>query len=235
MWGLLFTSKGTSSFLFKSKRKYIIEALKTKINCVTYGQWTRRVAYHTHRGTHSKHETLSYLARTRIKVCFSTLPSFGGRGPTGSASLQTALFTPWCSLLHLVTCFWWEIVSFSIATRTSGSWWSCSGCETSILPVGQSQKISQAGPWTSSLQYYLSRFLCSDKSSLHLWPERCAKVPHDHNKCHRPGQLNILTFICTKPYMLITVHWKVLTNPTQCGNTTAAWSSKHQAEFNCSQ
>lgn len=130
MWGLLFTSKGTSSFLFKSKRKYIIEALKTKINCVTYGQWTRRVAYHTHRGTHSKHETLSYLARTRIKVCFSTLPSFGGRGPTGSSSLQTALFTPWCSLLHLVTCFWWEIVSFSIATRTSGSWWSCSGCET---------------------------------------------------------------------------------------------------------
>lgn len=139
-------------------------------------------------------------------------------GDQPSSSLQTALFTPWCSLLHLVTCFWWEIVSFSIATRTSGSWWSCSGCETSILPAGQSQKTSQAGPWTSSLQYYLSRFLCSDKSSLRLWPERCAKVPHDHNKCHRPGQLYILTFICTKPYMLITAHWKVLTNPTQCGN-----------------
>lgn len=132
-------------FFFSSKRKYIIEA-----NCVTYGQRTRRVGYHRRRETHSKHKTLSYLARTRIKVPFSALPSFGGRGPTGRSSLKTSLLGPVLSLLPFVTfchLFCLELVNFSIAAWTSSSWWACGGLQSINFILRQGGKTCQACFW----------------------------------------------------------------------------------------
>lgn len=149
---LLFSSKGTTSlslFFFLSKRKYIIEALWTKTNCVTYGQWTRRVGYHRRRETHSKHKTLSYLARTQIKVPFSALPSFGGRGPAGRSSLKTAPLGPVHSLPFVAFChlFCLELVNFSIAAWTSSSWWACGRLQGINFILRQGGKTCRACFW----------------------------------------------------------------------------------------
>lgn len=100
--------------------------------------------------THSKHKTLSYLARIQIKVSFSAFPSFGGRGPTGRSSLKkTPLglvhsLLPFVAFCHLF-CF--ELVNFSIAAWTSSSWWACGGLQGINFSPGQGEKSGQACFW----------------------------------------------------------------------------------------
>lgn len=102
---------------------------------------------HRRRETHSKHKTPSYLARTHIKVPFSALPCFGGRGPTGSSSSKTTPLgfvhsPPFVAFCHL---FCLELVNFSIAVRTSSSWWAGGRLKASIL--SGDKKVKRARFW----------------------------------------------------------------------------------------
>lgn len=101
--------------------------------------------------THSKHGTLSHLARTRIEVYFSA--SFGGRRPIGRSFLEDSPVHPLMLFVAFCHIFCFLLVNFALTARTSSSWWDCDGLQD-INFIPRTRRTKQArlalnAPWLS--------------------------------------------------------------------------------------